>query len=81
MSEDHNDVHRSRYSLIASSSFVMQTWLFRTVIIAIAFLTVALCNWLIKESASPVLEAVPAAAGLILGFAIMHLFESRKYTK
>lgn len=81
MSDDQNDAHRSRYTLIASSRFITQTWVFRTVIVALAFSTVVLCNWLIKESASPVLEAVPAAAGLVLGFGIMHLFESRKYTR
>jgi len=78
MSEDPHQFDHSRYGLVAASSFILQTWLFRTLIVMTAFLTVALCNWLIKDSAAPLAEASAVAAGLILGFGIMHLVETAK---
>jgi len=83
MSEDPNNVHQSRYGLVAASSFILQTWLFRALVVLTAFLTVALCNWLIRDSAAPLAEAGAVAAGLMLGFGILHLVETgkRKYLR
>jgi hypothetical protein len=83
MMPDPDNQNPSLPTLISASRFVVQTWLFRCGLVAICFLTVAVLNWLVRDSADPLLEALPAAIGLVLGFGAMHLIDvgRRKYPK
>lgn len=70
-----------RPTLISASRFAVQTWLFRSGLIAFCYLTVAVLNWLVGDSTQPFLDALPAGIGLVLGFGAMHLMDvsRRKY--
>jgi hypothetical protein len=68
-----SNAEHSRYSTIKSSWLYMQTWTFRLAIVVIAYVTVALCNWLLMPSSSPFLDAIPPAAGVLIGFLALRL--------
>ena len=80
---DPDDQNSSRPVLISASRFAVQTWLFRSGLVAFCYLTVALLNWVVRDSAQPLLEACPPAIGLMLGFGAIHLIDvgRRKYPK
>ena len=83
MRPDSSNPDPARYTLIPASRFLIQTWLFRAGMIATCFVSMALLNWLVRESAAPLLEALLPAIGLLLGFAAMQLLDSsrRKYPR
>ena len=80
---DPDNQESSRPTLISASRFAVQTWLFRSGLVVFCYVTVALLNWLVRDSVQPLLEALPAAFGLMLGFGVMQLLDvsRRKYPK
>jgi len=63
------------YAFINASTLRWHTLSFRGALIACAYLTVALCNWLGRYSPHPLLEAIAPAAGLTLGFLALRLVD------
>lgn len=63
------------YTLITTPGRLHDTWLFRFAIVVIAYVTVACCGWLFKSSTSPLLDAIPIALGVVLGFLVLHVLD------
>jgi len=55
------------------SGLIVQTWVFRIAIVVVAYVTIAFCNCLFMPSSSPFLDAIPPAAGVLIGFLALRL--------
>lgn len=76
MTDDRqSDSNHVNYTLISASKLRRHYLLFRGALVACAYLTVALCNWLGRSSPHPLLEAIVPAAGVILGFLALRLMD------
>jgi len=79
MNENSSTSGPGRYSLVDASGFGRQTWLFRTFIVVLVYLTVALCSWLFKPDSAPLLDAIAPALGLLLGFGVLHVVDANRH--
>ena len=63
------------YTIVPSARLAMQTWLFRGVVVLLAYSVAALGGWLVKDSPRPLIDALGPACGVVLGFGILRWME------
>jgi hypothetical protein len=74
--DSHDEHHASVESEVVfytPSRFSPHTWLFRLTVVGIAYVTVAFCGWFANVTTSPLLQAIPPAAGVMMGFLLLSL--------